>query len=46
METEVLCDKQQRFTAIINSEASGLISPSESEKVDAETSHVGEEGPI
>lgn len=27
VETEVLCDKQQRFTVIINSEAPGLISP-------------------
>lgn len=36
METEVLCDKQQRFTVIINSEASGLISPEKSEKVKAE----------
>lgn len=26
-ETEVLCNKQQRFTAIINSKASGLICP-------------------
>lgn len=27
VETEVLCNKQKRFTAIINPEASGLISP-------------------
>lgn len=41
VETEVLCHKQKRFTAIINSEASGLISPSKSEKVDTETVKFG-----
>lgn len=43
VETEVLCDKQQRLTVIMNSEASGCISPWKSEKVDADTSYVGED---